>query len=81
MSKASYIPRLDRNMVRRIVAGCLRDTIQSHGPIHGDNVHSAAKRITAQLFGEIQTRINQEKAWRSAPTQRSSEAQDDGTPS
>jgi hypothetical protein len=42
----------ERQAMERIVAGCLRSTIDAHGDIHRRNLASAAKRITNQLVAE-----------------------------
>jgi hypothetical protein len=64
LSKASYIPRMDRSRVQRIVAGALRSTIDGHGPITLDWIDSASKRIASQLLADIQQHIDREKATR-----------------
>lgn len=62
MAKAHYILRLNRDRLERIVAGCLRSTIEAHGPITLNWADSAAKRISNQLLGEITQHIAREKA-------------------
>lgn len=61
MSKFSYIVRMDRPRLERIVVGCLRATILAHGPITEEWIGSAAKRVAAQLIADVQQDIDREK--------------------
>jgi hypothetical protein len=66
VSKASYLPRMNRDRVQRIIAGALRSTIDAHGPVTLDWIDSASKRIANQLLGDIQQHIDREKSARDA---------------
>lgn len=39
-----------RQILHRIVVGCLRETIKNHGPINRQFISSAAKRIVGVLM-------------------------------
>jgi hypothetical protein len=63
--KASYIPRMNRPWLERVVAGSIRSAIAAHGPIAtNDQAASAAKRAVGEMLAKIEEQVAKEKKLR-----------------